>query len=223
MDGDSSLCERCAHVREVRTPRGSRFLLCLLSRTDDRFPRYPPQPVPRCPGFAREGVPMSDLRLALDQIAFARRYTVALLDAIGPGDWFRMPAEGVTHVAWQVGHLAFAQYRLALERVRGRRPGDDELIPPAFFVLFGRDSVPQPDPDKYPTPAEVRAVFDRVHERVLSDLAGHPEADLDSPPLAPHALARTKREVLFWCGQHEFLHAGQIGLLRRLLGYPPMW
>ena len=109
---------------------------------------------------------MSALQTALDQIVFARRYTVGLLDGLPEAEWFRMPAEGVTHLAWQVGHLAFAQYRLALERVRGPRHDDAELLPPVFLTAFGRDSVPDPDPSKYPSPAEIRTVFDRVHERV---------------------------------------------------------
>lgn len=46
-----SLCETCARVREVITPKGSRFLLCELSRTDPAFPKYPPQPVGRCAGY----------------------------------------------------------------------------------------------------------------------------------------------------------------------------
>jgi hypothetical protein len=46
-----SLCETCAFMREVSTPRGSRFLLCQLSTTDPAFPRYPPQPVVRCDGY----------------------------------------------------------------------------------------------------------------------------------------------------------------------------
>src|SRR4051794_7621521 len=102
---------------------------------------------------------MSDLHRAVEQIAFARRYTLGLLGGIEPADWSRMPGGGATHVAWQVGHLAFAQYRLALERVRGKRPGDGELIPQEFLRLFGRDSVPDPDPGKYPSPGEVRATF----------------------------------------------------------------
>jgi uncharacterized damage-inducible protein DinB len=32
----------------------------------------------------------------------------------------------------------------------------------------------------------------------------------------------TKREAIRWSIQHEFLHAGQIGLLRRLLGAAPL-
>jgi hypothetical protein len=46
-----SLCETCAWMREVVTPRGSRFLLCQLSRTDPTFPKYPAQPVVRCGGY----------------------------------------------------------------------------------------------------------------------------------------------------------------------------
>jgi len=46
-----SLCETCASVREVVTPKGSRFLLCRLSHTDPAFPKYPRLPVLRCEGF----------------------------------------------------------------------------------------------------------------------------------------------------------------------------
>jgi hypothetical protein len=55
MNEIESLCESCAHMREVVTPRGSRFLLCLLSQSDHRFPRYPPQPLLLCKGYERRG------------------------------------------------------------------------------------------------------------------------------------------------------------------------
>jgi uncharacterized damage-inducible protein DinB len=166
---------------------------------------------------------MSDLQIALEQISFARQYTLRLLDTIDPAQWFRQPSEGVSHIAWQVGHLATAEYWLALERIRGRRPEDEGLIPDAFKKPFGRTSVPQADPSKYPSPAEIRAVFDRVHEQTLRELPDTPEEVLAQPPVRPHDLAKTKRASLFWCAQHELVHAGQIGLLRRLLGYPPVW
>ena len=47
----NSLCETCAHRREVVSGKGSRFLMCQLSQTDRRFPKYPPQPVIRCAGY----------------------------------------------------------------------------------------------------------------------------------------------------------------------------
>jgi len=48
-----SLCETCALMREVVTPKGSRFLLCQLSQTDLNYPKYPPQPVVRCKGYQK--------------------------------------------------------------------------------------------------------------------------------------------------------------------------
>lgn len=53
----TSLCESCKHVREVVTPKGSRFLLCELSRTEPDYPKYPPQPVLRCGGHAKADQP----------------------------------------------------------------------------------------------------------------------------------------------------------------------
>lgn len=47
------LCDSCAHVRVIRSGRGSVFLMCLLSKTDPRFPKYPPLPVLCCAGYER--------------------------------------------------------------------------------------------------------------------------------------------------------------------------
>lgn len=52
----AGLCDSCRHRRIVRNDRRSRFILCLRSRTDPRFARYPRLPVGECPGFEpREG------------------------------------------------------------------------------------------------------------------------------------------------------------------------
>ncbi len=166
---------------------------------------------------------MSRLALAVDQICFARNYTLERLANVKEEDWFRQPTDGVTHIAWQVGHLAMAEYRLTLERIRGKRPEDAHLVADAFLLLFGRGSTPDADPRIYPSSREIRAVFDRVHQRVLEELKSLPETELDQPLLSPHRLAKTKLASLLWCSQHEMLHAGQIGLLRRLLGYDPTW
>ena|SRR6516162_1282572 len=51
---------------------------------------------------------VSRLQLAVEQILFARNYTIRLLDQTPVTEWFRQPPDGVSHIAWQVGHLAFA-------------------------------------------------------------------------------------------------------------------
>jgi uncharacterized damage-inducible protein DinB len=171
----------------------------------------------------KRGPAMPELPKLLDQIVFARQYTLRLLEDLPQAKWFQMPSEGVTHVAWQLGHLAMSEYRLVLERVRGPRPEDIALISPEFLALFRRQSQPYPDASRYPSAQAIRSVFDRVHDHVLRELPGHPEEDLATELVDGHHLARNKREALSWCAAHELVHAGQIGLLRRLLGHPALW
>lgn len=51
----AGLCSRCVHARLIVSGRGSRFVLCEQSRTNDHFPRYPALPVVACTGFERAG------------------------------------------------------------------------------------------------------------------------------------------------------------------------
>lgn len=134
-----------------------------------------------------------------------------------------MPAEGVTHVAWQVGHLAMAEYRMALDRIRGERTEDAKFISPAFLQLFGKGSVPDCDLNKYPSPDDLLATLDRVHRQMREEVSNLPESEWHQPMVKPHLLVKTKIGGLYWCAQHEMMHAGQIGLLRRLLGQAPLW
>lgn len=167
-------------------------------------------------------MPSPQLALALSQIRAARAYTLERLDGLNDDEWFVMPG-GVTHIAWQVGHLAMAQYRLCLDRIRGERPEDEHLISADFLCRLGRDSVPDADRTNHLPIAELRAVFDRVHAAVLVECESLSEIDLAAATTKPHRLFTTKLDSLLWCARHEMVHAGQIGLLRRLLGRKPQW
>jgi GrpB-like predicted nucleotidyltransferase (UPF0157 family) len=48
------LCEDCVHARRIESDRNSFFLLCNLSFTDARFPKYPRLPVLTCSGHRSE-------------------------------------------------------------------------------------------------------------------------------------------------------------------------
>ena len=47
----AGLCDSCLHQQLVRNTRGSSFSLCLRSRSDSSYPRYPRIPVQACPGY----------------------------------------------------------------------------------------------------------------------------------------------------------------------------
>ncbi len=167
---------------------------------------------------------MSQFSTLADALVFTRGYTAALLDAIPVADWFTMPAGCPSHVAWQVGHLAMAEARLVVDRIGNRRSVDEGLLPAEYLTLFGRESVPDPDPTRHPGLADLRKVFDRVHEAAVGVLRETADADLEAMAAGPpHRLCRTKGEFARWVALHEMTHAGQIGLIRRMLGNRPVW
>src|SRR5262249_10970207 len=150
-------------------------------------------------------------------------YTLRFVDKTPYEEWFRQPPAGVTHIAWQVGHIAMGEYRLLLERMRGRQPDDLELISDEFLQLFGKGSEPAAVQARYPSPEVIRAVFDHVHQKAIEGIAALNDADLDAPLHKPHSLIQTKAQALWYCPMHEMIHAGQIALVRRFLGHPPAW
>jgi hypothetical protein len=162
------------------------------------------------------------IEIVLKQIEFARGYTLSLLADVADADWFAMPPGAASHIAWQMGHIAMAEYGLCLFRQRGRQPEDLELMTSTFRKQFSRGSVPEPDPAKNPSIGEIRSTFDRVHEQVLKELPLIVPSSLADPVDLPYAGYPTKFGALLLASHHEMVHAGQIGVLRRLLGKQPV-
>ncbi len=46
----AGLCDTCRHQKVIRNTRGSSFSMCLRSREDPDYPKYPRVPVLSCPG-----------------------------------------------------------------------------------------------------------------------------------------------------------------------------
>lgn len=164
----------------------------------------------------------ANLQMAIDQIVAARQYTKSLLENIDQNNWFRQPVEEINHVAWQIGHLAMAQYGLVLFRQRGRKLEDTDLMSSSFRKKFSRGTTPNADPAFYPGIDEIMDVFERVYNQSMEELASYPAKQLQDEVDAPYAAYPNKLGCLIFCAHHEMLHAGQLGMLRRLLGNAPI-
>jgi hypothetical protein len=166
---------------------------------------------------------MSQIRVntAIELVRGARENTRRLMSDFTDDEWFWHPPEFVTHLAWQIGHIAYAQYCHCFWWIRGRRPEDSAWIPEQFFTLFEMGSVPVAEADAYPSTDEIKRVLDAVYDRTMIELSTMTDEELDVP-IHPSRPERTKLMGLFWNVEHEFLHAGQIGLLRRLMEKTPM-
>jgi len=160
--------------------------------------------------------------LTLQQIKWARQYSRQLIDSIPETLWYTQPAGLKTHVAWQVGHLAVSQYGLMLFRQRGRMPGDLELMPGWLRKQFGRGTVPSESAEGMPAPAELLEMLEKIDSHAHAEVATLTAEQLGEPTEMPYTAYPIKFGALLFCPIHESIHAGQLGLLRRLHGLDPL-
>lgn len=163
------------------------------------------------------------LEIAKRQIESAREYLMTMLDGLSEDDWFWVPEQGIkTHIAWQVGHLAMAQYGLTLFRQRGRESIDTKLMTGKFRKLFMKGTTPMLDRETHPSSEVILETLERVNGQMLEEIDSFDGDFLDEPLGPPHAAYATKYGALLFASHHEMLHAGQIGLLRRSMGKEPV-
>ena len=162
------------------------------------------------------------LRGTIEQIQFARTYTLSLLEEVPRERWFEIPAGLPSNIAWQAGHLAVSQYGLLMFRVRGRRPEDLDLIPGKFRKAYSRQTTPNSDPANQPSPYALIERLAQIHELALAELSEVPPEVLLEEVDRPWAAWPNKLGAIMFCPLHEHIHAGQIGLIRRALGLDPI-
>lgn len=161
-------------------------------------------------------------QVALGQLSFARDYLLKMLATIPEELWGTVPAGAPSHIAWQVGHLAVAQYGLMLFRQRGRAEVDLEIMPGWLRKRFGKGSNPLELQEDVPTPQVLLGALDRVHQQSLNEIASFSAEHFLETVDMPFAVFPNKLGTLLFCPIHESIHIGQIGLIRRMLGLEPI-
>lgn len=158
----------------------------------------------------------------LEQMNWTRQYSLQLIESTPKELWYRQPSGMPSHVAWQVGHLAVSEYGLLLFRQRGRAAGDLELMPGWLRKQFGRGTTPSESAEGIPEPDELLRRLASIHAQSLAEVAELTPETLREPTEMPYTAYPIKLGALLFAPLHESLHAGQIGLLRRLHGLEPL-
>ena len=156
-----------------------------------------------------------------DVIAFAliasqiRFHT--FVDDLSPAEFAAQPVPGANSVAWMVGHLALTD-----RRVTGLLGGAVPLLPDGFEAKFKTTKQPATEQKDLGDPKELVAVFDAHRAALVAAVrAATPEA-LNAPMPNPHPLFTTVGEAAVFMAVHLGLHGGQVTVIRRALGYPPV-
>ncbi|NDD29772.1 MAG: DinB family protein [Proteobacteria bacterium] len=147
----------------------------------------------------------------------ARRMTLGLLASLPPERWTWQGFPGQNHAAWIALHLAVADDWALVGMGRGekrRLTAWDERV----------SGGPDADAARWPDRDEALVVLAEAHERYLAALHELTDADLIRP--VEGALAEFAPE--FGCLVdshiwHEGFHGGQLSVVRKQLGLPPVW
>jgi uncharacterized damage-inducible protein DinB len=155
----------------------------------------------------------------LRQLGRVRQMTERLLaDFQSPEQWVHQVHPNCNHALWFAGHMAttdnFLLSLVAPERAK---------LPDGFQAKFGVGSQPTNDPAAYPPSESVLATMRERRSALLNTLEEFSDEELSrkTPAGAPEFLPDfgSVFELAVW---HEGLHAGQLTVVRRALGYPPV-
>jgi hypothetical protein len=138
-------------------------------------------------------------------------------DDLSPADFRHQLAPGANSAAWVVGHLAVTLWRTA------DRLGAADLppLPPGLLDTFTQTGKPAGDQSGLGDPAELLKLFDACLAKVIEAVPRVPAEKLTGPATRP-GLATTFGEGLLFGALHVAMHTGQLSLVRRSLGKPPV-
>ncbi len=140
-----------------------------------------------------------------------------MTDDLAPTDFRHQPAPGANSAAWIVGHLAATLWRTA-----DRLGAADVPAPPSGLLdTFTQTGKPAGDHSSLGDPAELLRLFDTYLAKVIAAVPGIPAAKLTDPATRPGPATTFGEGVLFGA-LHVAMHTGQLSLIRRSLGKPPV-
>jgi uncharacterized damage-inducible protein DinB len=160
---------------------------------------------------------------ALDAVAFSLKKSQLMLhrflDSLKPEEFEQQPILGVNSISWILGHLILTDRRQLMWL------GVEPL--PAFPVWFQEDhfkttrttAIAQ---SHLGDSQGLLALFDAHRNALIECLPSVPPARFLEPPSFETPMFADRGEGSLFMGLHTSMHMGQISVIRRALGYPPV-
>jgi len=127
------------------------------------------------------------------------------IDGITTEDSTKRMNENINHIAWLTGHIVSCRYMLCgMLGVQVSEP---------YPELFGNLKTIQEDVT-YPSLTELVNVLPEITEQLISKLNSMSEEDFRKDAFGGKLI-----DIVLFFTYHEAYHIGQIGILRKALGY----
>jgi uncharacterized damage-inducible protein DinB len=142
-----------------------------------------------------------------------QRYTADLT----PQEYLHRPAEKANCAAWTIGHLALSDRNLL------KRFGVTDLpaLPDGFEKRFSRDAG-CPQADDFGDVSNLMNVFNEHRALLIETVRRATPEQLNAKLDKPFPMFSTLGEMVNFMSAHTAMHAGQVTIIRRSLGRPPL-
>jgi len=152
------------------------------------------------------------------QIGTAEYLVEKFTGDLGDDDFLHQLPEGGQTVTWILGHLACTE-----DWTLHHLTGEPYQIAEDLHGKFKGGSTVETDPSANPSRTEIEGIYREQRARTLAALEQSDESEWDNA--APEGLPEVFPTVGSLWGMtatHVFWHVGQITVIRRLLGKPPI-
>lgn len=141
------------------------------------------------------------------------------LDDLKPEEFQHRPCLGANNASWIVGHLTCID-RSRLEKLEA---GPLPELPAGFQDRFATTKAAATGTvADFGNPSDLIRHFDEHRDLLIKTVERLPTKVLNSPPPFDSPLFMDSGESLLFVGLHTTMHLGQLSIIRRSLGRPPL-
>ena len=155
-----------------------------------------------------------------EAIAYSLRTSQSLLqrftDDLTAQEYVHRPMPKANCAAWLIGHLTLSD-RNTLKRFNVPLPA----LPEGFEHRFSRDEG-CPQANEFGDAKTLVPLFNEHRQKLIDAILSSAPEQLDKSLEKPHPLFKTLGELANFMAAHTAMHAGQITMIRRSLGRPPL-
>lgn len=134
-----------------------------------------------------------------------------------PQEYLHRVSPQANCAAWLLGHLILTDHGT----LKGLGATDLPELPAGFAQRFGREG-DSPKAQDFGDATSLLPLFNQLRQKLIDRTKSLSQAELDKPLDKPHRLATTWAQRINFLAIHVTMHGGQITLIRRSLGKPPL-
>lgn len=154
-----------------------------------------------------------ELAFSLD---VSRKMLHMFVDDLTPAERLHRSCAGANCIDWLLGHLT------VVETMFHKRLGATSApLPEGFEKSYARDET-APKQEHYGDTSGLMTLFDRQRDITIERVRTLTADDMAKPVQPPHPRFSTVGDAAAFCSLHVAMHAGQMSMIRRSLGKPPV-